>query len=76
MQMKIKLSDNDITFKYDDVLNIGEYINIIQIMRKNNKPELFTKQSIESIKIYIDENDDDLQENLYDLVIIKVILMQ
>lgn len=50
MQMKIKLSDNDITFKYDDVLNIGEYINIIQIMRKNNKPELFTKQSIESIK--------------------------
>lgn len=36
-------------------------------MRKNNKPELFTKQSIESIKIYIDENDDDLQENLYDL---------
>lgn len=56
MQVKVKLSDNDIAFSYDDVVNIGEYINVIQIMRKDNKPELFNKSSIEHIRIYIDES--------------------
>ena len=56
MRIKVKLSDNDITFTYNDVVNIGEYINVIQIMKKDNKPELFNKSSIEYIRIYIDES--------------------
>ena len=56
MRIKVKLSDNDIAFTYNDVVNIGEYINVIQIMRKDNKPELFNKLSIEYIRIYIDES--------------------
>ena len=56
MRIKVKLSDNDIAFTYNDVVNIGEYINVIQIMKKDNKPELFNKLSIEYIRIYIDES--------------------
>ena len=56
MRIKVKLSDNDIAFTYNDVVNIGEYINVIQIMKKDNKPELFNKSSIEYIRIYIDES--------------------
>lgn len=56
MRIKVKLSDNDITFSYDDVVNIGEFINVIQISRKDNRPELFNKSSIEYIRIYIDES--------------------
>lgn len=56
MKIKVKLSDNDIAFSYDDVVNIGEFINVIQISRKDNRPELFNKSSIEYIRIYIDES--------------------
>lgn len=58
MKIKVKLSENDIAFSYDDVVNIGEYINVIQIMRKDNQPELFNKSSIEYIRIYIDESEE------------------
>jgi hypothetical protein len=37
MQVKIKLSDNDIAFVYDDVINIGEFLDIIQLMIKEKE---------------------------------------
>ena len=56
MQVKIKLSDNDIAFVYDDVINIGEFLDIIQLMIKEKGTVLITKTSIEYIRIYLDES--------------------
>lgn len=57
MQVKIKLSDNDIAFVYDDVINIGEFLDIIQLMIKEKGTVLITKTSIEYIRIYLDESE-------------------
>ena len=57
MQVKIKLSDNDIAFVYDDVINIGEFLDIIQLMIKEKGTVLITKSSIEYIRIYLDESE-------------------
>lgn len=57
MQVKIKLSDNDIAFSYDDVINIGEFLDIIQLMIKEKGTVLITKSSIEYIRIYLDESE-------------------
>lgn len=56
MQVKIKLSDNDIAFVYDDVINIGEFLDIIQLMIKEKGTVLITKSSIEYIRIYLNES--------------------
>lgn len=57
MQVKIKLSDNDIAFVYDDVINIGEFLDIIQLMIKEKGTVLITKSSIEYIRIYLNESE-------------------
>ena len=57
MQVKIKLSDNDIAFSYDDVINIGEFLDIIQLMIKEKGTVLITKSSIEYIRICIDGSE-------------------
>lgn len=57
MQVKIKLSENDIAFSYDDVINIGEFLDIIQLMIKEKGTVLITKSSIEYIRIYLDETE-------------------
>lgn len=57
MQVKIKLSENDIAFLYDDVINIGEFLDIIQLMIKEKGTVLITKSSIEYIRIYLDETE-------------------
>lgn len=54
MKIKVKLSDNDIAFAYEDVINIGEFLDIIQLMIKEKGTVLITKSSIEYIRIYID----------------------
>lgn len=58
MQVKIKLSDNDIAFVYDDVINIGEFLDIIQLMIKEKGTVLITKSSIEYIRIYLNEESE------------------
>lgn len=57
MQVKIKLSDNDIAFVYDDVINIGEFLDIIQLMIKEKGTVLITKSSIEYIRIYLNGSE-------------------
>lgn len=66
MQVKIKLSDNDIAFVYDDVINIGEFLDIIQLMIKEKGTVLITKSSIEYIRIYLD-GSDEIETDAYDL---------
>ena len=69
MQVKIKLSDNDIAFVYDDVINIGEFLDIIQLMIKEKGTVLITKSSIEYIRIYLNGSDEieTDENNAYDL---------
>jgi len=57
MQVKIKLSENDIAFVYDDVINIGEFLDIIQLMIKEKGTILITKSSIEYIRIYLNGSE-------------------
>lgn len=62
MQVKIKLSDNDIAFVYDDVINIGEFLDIIQLMIKEKGTVLITKSSIEYIRIYLNGSDEQTND--------------
>ena len=57
MRVKVKLSDNDIAFVYNDVINIGEFLDIIQLMIKEKGTVLITKSSIEYIKVCLEESE-------------------
>lgn len=58
MKVKVKLNSG-VSFKYD-CLNIGEFIDIIQIMTTDRKPVLIAKSDIECIRIYIDTDGKEV----------------